>query len=83
MNEALSHVASTGVMGSLLVIVLFGYYQKDKKLAEESAARIKDGEETRKLLMQVQSGVLDAVHKLAEIVEYVEKRSEESPRRRM
>lgn len=85
MNDALGHIASTGVMGSLLVIALIGYYLKDKRLTEETQARIKDGQETQKLLMQVQSSVIDAVHKLGEIVEWAEKRADEvsrEPRRR-
>lgn len=82
MNDALGHIASTGVMGSLLVIALIAYYLKDKRLIEETQARIKDGQETQKLLMQVQSSVIDLVHKLGEVVDWAEKRADEASRER-
>jgi len=80
MNDALNEIARTGVMGALLVIALGAYYLKDKRLTEETQNRIKDGQETQKLLMQVQSSVIDAVHKLGEIVEWAEKRADEASR---
>lgn len=75
-------LAKDGLMGALLIIVGTAYYLKDKRLTEETQNRIKDGQETQKLLMQVQSSVIDAVHKLGEIVEWAEKRADESSRER-
>jgi hypothetical protein len=80
MNDALGQIAGTGVIGAVLVVAL---------IALESEARIKDGQETLKLLMQVQSSVIDAVHKLGEIIEWAERRDAEQireprePRRRL
>lgn len=82
MGEALNQIASHGILGALLVVALIAYYLKDKRLSEETDARIKDGEETRKLIMQVQQQAIEAVHKLGEIVEWAEKRAEESTRER-
>lgn len=75
-------LAKDGLMGALLVVIGTAYYLKDKRLTEETQNRIKDGQETQKLLMQVQSSVIDAVHKLGEIVEWAEKRADESTRDR-
>jgi hypothetical protein len=82
MTEALEKLISAGVLGTVLVICLIALYFKDKRLGEETQARIDDGKETQKLLMQVQSSVVDAVHKLAEIVEWAEKRADESLKER-
>jgi len=80
MSDAMLLLAKDGLMGALLIIVGTAYYLKDKRLTEETQSRIKDGQETQKLLMQVQSSVIDAVHKLGEIVEWAERRADESTR---
>lgn len=82
MSDAMILLAKDGLMGALLVVIGTAYYLKDKRLTEETQNRIKDGQETQKLLMQVQSSVIDAVHKLGEIVEWAEKRADESTRDR-
>lgn len=77
MTDALGQIASTGVMGVLLVIALIALYLKDKQLGEETEARIKDGQETQKLLMQVQQSAIDTTHKLSEVADRMEKREED------
>lgn len=47
-----------------------------KLLSEEAANRIRDGAETRKLLMDVQAQSIEVVHKIADSIEYLEKREE-------
>jgi hypothetical protein len=110
MNEALSNIAASGVLGSIVVVLFVAYYLKDKKLSEETARfqqrlseeyekrladrrefqkllsdeaanRIKDGVEERKLVMEVQAQAIEAVHKITDALEYVEKRDEDSRRR--
>lgn len=81
MTEGLEKLASTGLLGLLLALSLGTIYYLFKKLNDEKDARISDGKETQKLLMEVQSKVVDSVHKLAEIVEWVEKRVDEAPAR--
>lgn len=80
MTDAMEKLASTGLLGVLLVLSLGTIYYLFKKYSEEKDARIKDGQETQKLLMQMQSQVIEAMHKLAEIVEWVEKRVDEAPK---
>ena len=78
MAEPLKELASTGLLGLLLVIALSAVFYLFRKYSEEKDARIKDGQEALKLLMQVQSQVIDAVHKLGQIVEYAEKRYDDT-----
>ena len=75
-GDAFGQLLGTGLVGALLVIALYAYYLKDKQLSEEMSNRIKDAQEYQKLLMTVQQSVINAVHKLGEIVEWVEKRDE-------
>lgn len=88
MTEATEKIINTGVLGALLVIsfiaiaYLFNLLQKEKtaaseRLEKEQNARINDGKETQKLLMEVQKSIIDSVNKLAEVIEWAEKRTEE------
>ena len=70
-------LASTGVVGVLLVLALLALRQKDKELKDEQQARIEDAKAYLKLAMSLQEQVLGAVNKLAEIVEAWERREEE------
>jgi hypothetical protein len=76
-TEALDRILERGILGALLVVALFTIGYLFKKYSDEKDARINDGKETQKLLMQFQSTSIDMVHKLAEIVEWVEKRIDE------
>ena len=112
-SEAISQIASAGLLGALLVVCLVAYYLKDrqldrerqeaqkllaqerqeaqkqmaherqewqKRLNEETAARIKDGQETQKLLMDVQGTSINAIHKISDVLEWMEKRDEQPKR---
>jgi hypothetical protein len=43
-------VLQHGVVGAMLLIVLYGFWQKDKQLATESAARIADAKATSEVM---------------------------------
>jgi hypothetical protein len=79
--QAFGQLASTGVVGAFLVLALMALRSKDRELRDEQALRTKDAQDTMKLIMQIQQSVIDAVHKLGEIVDSWEKREEERDRR--
>ena len=72
-TQLFTQIASTGVVGVLLVVVLLAYRQKDRELKEEQQARIADAKSYLDLAMKLQEQVIIAVQKLSEIVEYLEK----------
>lgn len=76
MNDALQQLASTGVVGALLVVAIFALRAKDKELQQEKAARIDDAKAYLQLAMSLQEQVITAVNKLSEIWEAWEKREE-------
>jgi len=79
--QVLGQLASTGLCGIFLVLALLALRTKDKELNAEKALRIKDSQDMMKLAMEIQSSVIDAVHKLGDIVDSFEKRDEEHRRR--
>jgi len=90
-TSALGEIVQSGILGALLVLALVALYlkdremdrkarEKDAEIRAESAARIKDAQDTQKVLMDMQRSIIDAIHKLGEIIEWAEKRDEERRR---
>jgi hypothetical protein len=75
MIEAIGRVAGSGLLGCLLVILGYLYLKKDKQLAEQS-------DKNTSLIITLQREVIQAVTKLAEIVEIFERREVERDRER-
>ena len=73
-TQLLSQLASTGVVGVLLVLALLALRSKDKELKDEQQARIEDAKSYLKLAMSLQEQVISAVTKLSDIVEYLQSR---------
>jgi len=74
--QALGQLASTGVVGVILVLTLLALRSKDKEVSDEKAARIKDSQDTLQMILKIQQSVTDAVHKLGQIVEAWETRAD-------
>jgi uncharacterized membrane protein YccC len=74
--QALGQLASTGVVGVFLVLALFALRSVYRELSEERDARIKDSQDTLQMILKIQQGVTDAVHKLGQIVEAWETRAD-------
>jgi hypothetical protein len=75
--QILSQLASTGLCGLFLVLALLALRTKDKELNAEKALRIKDSQDMMQLAMTIQASVIDAVHKLGDIVDAWEKHEAE------
>jgi peptidoglycan hydrolase CwlO-like protein len=73
-------LAGTGLLGLLLTMSLGTVYYLFKKLNDEKDARIADGKETMKVVMDVQKSVSDIVNKLTDVIEWAQKRTEEIAR---
>lgn len=76
-NQVLSQLASTGVVGVLLVLSLLALRHKDREMTMEKQARIDDAKAYLNLAMSLQQQVIVAVNKLSEIVDAWERRDEE------
>jgi hypothetical protein len=68
--KAIGQIASNGVLGALVVILLWAYYKKDRALYEQS-------ERFQGLAMSLQREVITAVNKIMELAEFIEKREQE------
>lgn len=64
-------IASQGLLGVLLVVVGWVAWAKDRELQAERAARIADAQTYTEMALKLQAQVIDAVHKLADILEEV------------
>ena len=80
--QVLGQLASTGVVGAFLVIALLALRAKDKALQESTEARIKESQDGLRLVMTIQASVIEAVHKLGQIVDAWEKRQDVERRHR-
>jgi len=80
--QILGQLASTGVVGLLLVLTLYALRDKDRKLQSEMAARIEDAKKYNDLSMALQREVIQAVTKLGEMLEIWERREEAQERDR-
>lgn len=76
----LQQLASSGVLGVVLVLALLALRTKDRELRGESQARIDDAQRMLELSMRLQKDVTLAVAALTEIVDKWEKREEERER---
>lgn len=86
-ESALTQLASSGVLGVFLVIVLLALRQKDLEVRAalalvqaESRSRVEDAQRMLALAMAMQKDVTTAVATLTEIVEKWERREEERER---
>jgi hypothetical protein len=62
-------IASNGLLGVMLVVVGWFAWSKDRELQAERAARVEDAKGYTELALKLQAEVIDAVHKLADILE--------------
>ncbi len=79
-ETALAQLASSGVLGVFLVLVLLALRAKDTALREESKARVDDAQRMLTLAIQLQKEVTTTVAALTEIMEKWEEREEERER---
>jgi hypothetical protein len=80
-NQLLSQLASTGIVGVLLVIALYTLRTKDRELKAEMQLRIEDAQKFNTLAMSLQKEVIQSVSRLGEIVEWAEKRIDDGRKR--
>lgn len=75
MNAAqlVAQIASQGLLGVMLIIVSWVAWKKDQALEEERDARIADAKNYNELSLKLQAQVLDAVNKLADILDEIKK----------
>lgn len=66
-------LASHGVLGIVTALALWFAYAKDRQLQDERLARITDAKSYNELALKLQAQVLDAVNKLADILEEMKK----------
>ena len=66
-------IASHGLLGVMLVIVGWVAWKKDQDLQEERMARITDAKSYTELALKLQAQVIDAVNKLADILDQMKK----------
>lgn len=76
-DTLLGQIASTGIVGVFLAIALLALREKDKQLKAEMAARIDDAAKFNTLAMSLQREVIQAVHKLGEMLTIWERLEEE------
>lgn len=69
-TNALGQLVSSGILGSLLVVVGFLYYQKDRELQKQSRDNLA-------LIMALQREIITAVTKMSDLVEFIERRERE------
>lgn len=78
MTEAiLGQLASTGVVGALLVLALLALRDKDRQLKAEMLARIEDAKKYNDMSMALQREVMAAVDQLGRMIEMIERREAE------
>jgi hypothetical protein len=80
-DEMMRQLASTGVVGVLLVLALFALREKDRQLNAEKTARIEDAGKFNALAMSLQREVIAAVNKLSDMLEIWERRESERTKR--
>ena len=76
-DEMFRQLASTGVVGALLVLTLLALREKDRQLKAEMLARIEDAAKFHTLSMSLQREVIAAVGKLGEMLDLWERRDAE------
>ena len=71
--SAATSIASQGVLGALLVVVGWFAWSKDRELRAEREARISDAKNYTDLALKLQAQVIEAVHKLSDILDEMKK----------
>jgi hypothetical protein len=72
-TTSVTTIASQGVLGALLIIVGVFAWSKDRELKTEREARIADAKSYTELALKLQAQVIDAVNKLADILDEMKK----------
>lgn len=80
-DSLLGQIASHGIVGTMLGLALLALRAKDKELKAEMAARIEDAQKLNTIAMALQREVIQAVHKLSEMLAIWERRDEERQNR--
>ncbi len=76
-ETALGQLASSGVLGAFLVLVLFALRAKDNALRAADNARIEDAQKFNTLCLSLQKEVITAISTLAKLAELWEKKEED------
>lgn len=75
--QAVKEIFSYGLLGIYAVFITWAYFKKDTEtkteLKAERDARITDAKDGTKLLLELQSKVMDSVNKLSDIMEILRK----------
>jgi hypothetical protein len=66
-------IASHGLLGIMLVVVGWVAWSKDRELQAEREARVADAKSYTELALKLQAQVIDAVHRLADILDEMKK----------
>lgn len=69
LSTLLTTIASQGLLGILLIVVGVFAWSKDRELKAEREARVADAKDYTKIALDLQEQVLDAVNKLADILD--------------
>jgi len=69
----LGQLASQGILGTMLVIVMYVAWRKDQALQDEHDARITDAKAYTDMALKLQAQVLDSVNKLSEVLDEMRK----------
>jgi hypothetical protein len=72
-STLVTSIASQGLLGAILLIALWVAWSKDRELKAEREARITDAKSYTAAALTMQAQVIDAVHKLANILEEMTK----------
>lgn len=79
-ETALAQLASSGVLGIVLVLSLLALVRKDAALRETDNARIEDAQKFNTLCLSLQKEVITAISTLSKIAELWEKKEEDRQR---
>lgn len=85
-SEPLAQIASSGILGALVVVLLLVVRHLHNQLTAEKNARIEDGQKTLGVMMSVQKDRVDESHKFGDYVDFLkgqEQRREEEHRQLM
>jgi hypothetical protein len=72
-STLVTNIASQGLLGVMLVVVGWVAWSKDRELKTEREARIADAKNYTDLALKLQAQVIEAVHKLADILDEMKK----------
>ena len=72
-SPAVSQLASSGILGAMLLLLLWAYQKKDQQLTEQSKDNLA-------LVVSLQEKVITAVTKIADLMDFIERRERERER---